>query len=116
MHKLMLLFRRPPDIAAFETSWSEEFVARAERMPGLRRVAVTRIQGAAEGTTDLHMVHEFFFDDREALRAAMASPEGQEAGRALMSFASGGVEILFAEHLEEARPAPTAGAHASSPE
>jgi hypothetical protein len=34
----------------------------------------------------------------------MTSPQGQEAGRALMSFAAGQVSLYFAEHLEEERP------------
>jgi hypothetical protein len=36
----------------------------------------------------------------------MMSPEGQAAGHALMAFAAGVVNIVFAEHLEEDRPLP----------
>ena len=103
MHKIMLLFRRAEDTLEMERRWSEHFVRRAERMPGLRRVAVSRVVGAPGPGGDLHMVHEFYFDDLAALRAAMASAEGQEAGRALMSFAADSVQIYFAEHLEEPR-------------
>jgi hypothetical protein len=49
------------------------------------------------------MVHEFYFDDLQALQQALASPEGQIAGKALMSFAAEHVTICFAEHMEEAR-------------
>jgi uncharacterized protein (TIGR02118 family) len=103
VHKLMLLFKKPQDVAAFETEWSERFVVLAERMPGIRRIAVIRVTGGPEGGADLHMIHEFYFDNSDALESAMISPEGQAAGKVLMSFASANVEILFAEHMEEDR-------------
>ena len=84
----MLVFRPPLDPTAFEQRWSEEFVPRAEKMPGLRRVALARTYGGPTGPTDVYLVHEFFFDDAEALRQAMTSPEGIDAGQALMGFAS----------------------------
>ena len=105
MHKLMLLFRQPADVVEFETRWSNEFVAIAEQMPGLRKVAVSRIVGGPDQETDLHLVHELFFDDLDSLRRAMVSPEGQAAGHALMAIAPQHVTICFSEHLEEARPA-----------
>ncbi len=107
----MLIFRRPADVTGFETRWSEEFVPKAEKMPGLRRVAVSRVYGGAAGEVDVLLVHEFCFDDAQALRQAMTSPEGQAAGRALMGFAANQVTLCFAEHMEESRPAvPKGGA------
>lgn len=106
MHKLILVFRPPLDPTTFEQRWSEEFVPVAERMPGLRRVALARTYGGPAGPTDVYLIHEFYFDDAEALRRAMLSPEGVEAGRALMGFAARQVSLAFAEHLEEARPIP----------
>jgi uncharacterized protein (TIGR02118 family) len=103
LYKLTLLFHKPDDPMAFETRWSEEFVPRAEKMPGIRRVAVSRVTGGLEEDVDLHLMHEFFFDDAEALREAMASPEGQSAGRTLMEIAGPFVSLFFSEHLEEER-------------
>ena len=103
MHKLMILFRRSADSVDMETRWSNEFVKQAEAMPGLRRVSMSRVVGGLSGDVDLHMVHEFYFDDLQALQQALASPEGQIAGKALMSFAEKHVTLCFAEHMEEAR-------------
>jgi uncharacterized protein (TIGR02118 family) len=103
VHKLMLVFRKPDDIDRFEEIWSERFVGLAEKMPGIKRVTVSRVSGSPGGQTDLHLVHEFFFEDAASLAKAMASPEGQAAGKALMSFAAEFVEVTFAEHLEEDR-------------
>jgi uncharacterized protein (TIGR02118 family) len=106
VHKLILIFRPPLDPTIFERRWSEEFVALAERMPGLRRVSLARAYGGPAGATEVYLVHEFYFDDAEALQQAMTSPEGQQAGRALMGFAARQVSLTFAEHLEEERPIP----------
>ncbi len=103
MHKLIVLFRAPKDPPEFERRWSEAFLPPAEQMPGLRRIVVSRIHGGPGGPVDLHLLHEFFFDDEPALRAAMASPAGQQAGQALMAFAADQVTLCFAEHLEEER-------------
>ena len=103
MHKLIVQFKSTGDPTRLETQWSGRFVPLAEKMPGIRRVSVTRIIGGGMGASDLHMVHEFYFDDLAALQHAMASDEGQEAGQALMAFAADSATILLAEHLEEAR-------------
>jgi hypothetical protein len=50
------------------------------------------------------MIHEFYFEDEDSLRQAMLSEEGQLTGQALLTFAADIVTIVFAEHLEEARP------------
>jgi uncharacterized protein (TIGR02118 family) len=105
MHKLMILFRRPDSIDDFETAWSHSFVPAAEQMPGIRRVTVSRPLESLHGPSDLYLVHEFFFDNLASARAAMASARGQEAGKALMSFAADKVTLCFAEHLEEDRAA-----------
>jgi uncharacterized protein (TIGR02118 family) len=101
MYKLIALFTEPAEIETFETRWSHEFVPLAEKMPGLRRAVVSRIEGGPGGPVLYYLVHEFYFDDKEALLAAMTSPEGTEAARCLMSIAPKDVTLLFAEHMEE---------------
>jgi uncharacterized protein (TIGR02118 family) len=101
VHKLMLIFRRPKDLAAFETRWSHDFVRAAEKMPGIRRVTVSRINGGLSDNVDFHLVHEFYFDNAESMRRAMASEKGQKAGNILMSFAADIVTLCFAEHWED---------------
>jgi uncharacterized protein (TIGR02118 family) len=103
MYKLMVIFHLSHDILELEKQWSENFVAHAEKMPGLRRVSVSRVRGSLMEQTRIHLVHELFFDDETALRQALASSEGQTAGRALMEFAADNLTLLMAEHLEEAR-------------
>jgi len=102
VHKLVLILRGKEEAVRLERGWSDEFVALAEKMPGLRRVMVGRAVGSPDGRSDVLLVHEFLFDDLPALLAGMTSPEGQAAGAALMRFAGDRAELLFAEHHEMA--------------
>ncbi len=102
LHKLILLFSQPHDAVDFDRRWSENFVTVVERMPGLRRVSVSRVTGIATGEFRPYLVHELFFHNGQGLGEAMASREGQAAGRALMALAPGKVTLCFAEHHEMA--------------
>ncbi|MGA9533494.1 MAG: EthD family reductase [Anaerolineales bacterium] len=101
MHKLILLFHKPDDVDQFEQRWSHEFVPTAEAMPALRRVSISRIHGGLSPDSDIYLVHELYFDDRRSLEEAMASAEGQHAGKLLVSIVGDKVDVLFAEHLED---------------
>lgn len=103
MHKLMVIFHPSGDPVELEQQWSETFVARAEKMPGLRRVSVSRVRERLIERTRIQLIHEFYFEDEPALHRALASPEGQAAGKALMRFAAEDVTLVTAEHLEEPR-------------
>ncbi|MBU2610797.1 MAG: EthD family reductase [Chloroflexi bacterium] len=101
MHKLSILFESPENEQAFQLGW-QKFLGLAEKMPGLRRETVSRVErvlfGKSEG--ELVLIHELLFDSKEALDAAMQSPEGQAAGTFLQSFTGGRVVLLLAEHME----------------
>ena len=105
MQKLILIFREVDRAGDYLIGWSTRFVAIAERMPGLRRVTVSHVEGGPAGASAVRLIHELYFDDRAALTAAMASPEGMAAGEALVELLGAEpdvVEMLFAEHQEGA--------------
>jgi uncharacterized protein (TIGR02118 family) len=106
--KLVILFAQPPDPAAFDRRWSEEFVPLAEALPGLRRVVVSHTRGGPAGAVAVHLIHELHFDDMAALTAAMASPPGVAAGQCLVRLAGGSAQLLFAEHMEDIPHPPAA--------
>jgi uncharacterized protein (TIGR02118 family) len=113
-HKLIILFKRPADPADFQRRWSEEFVPLAEQLPGLRRITVSVAHGGPAGSVDVHLIHELHFDTLEAVKAAMAAPEGLRAGRCLVDLAGQRAELVFAEHMEDApRLHPAASATAT---
>ena len=101
-YKLVILFSQPADPADFERRWSEEFVPLADKMPGLKRVVVSRVQGGPAGPAEVYLIHELHFESHQALTTAMASAQGVAAGQCLIHIAEKSATLLFAEHLEDA--------------
>ncbi len=99
MVKLIALYRKPADPAAFDKLYFETHVPLVMKIPNLRRVEVSRVTGAPRGEPELYLMAEMYFDDPAALKAAMASPENDAAGKNLMGFARGLVTFLFAEEI-----------------
>ena len=101
MAKLMVLYGKPRDAAAFDAYYFEKHVPVAKKLPGLKRFEVSA--GAInmpQGGPPYHLVAQLEFDSLQALGAAMASPEGRAAGADLASFATGGADLLVFETRE----------------
>lgn len=97
MVKLVALYRHPDDRADFDRRYFEEHLPLANRMPGLRRVEISRVVGAPAGDPPYYLMAELYFDDRAALDAAMVSEAGRAAARNLMGFAGPLVQFMIAE-------------------
>lgn len=97
MVKLIALYKKPTDAAAFDKAYFETHLPLVKKVPNLRRIEISRVTGAPRGEPELYLVAELYFDDKAAMDAAMASPENAEAGKNLMSFARGLVTFLYAE-------------------
>ncbi len=80
MVKVMIFLSRRPGMGD-EEFWSYvrgRHAPLVRRMPGLRRLVVNYGLGAPDGgSLPFDVVAEDWFDSVEALRAALASPEGQ---------------------------------------
>jgi len=101
MVKLVALYRKPADPAAFDHAYLQTHVPLVKKIPNLRRVDVARVTGAPRGEAEYYMIAEMYFDNKAAMDAAMASPENAEAGKNLMSFARGLVTFVYAEQVSE---------------
>ncbi len=94
--KLIALYRRPADPAAFDEAYFGTHAPLIRQVPGLQRMTVTRFTRTVMGD-DLYMMAEMVFADAEALKAAMRSPEMAAAGENLNSFAGGLVTLLYGQ-------------------
>jgi len=94
--KLVALYKKPADVAAFEKHYREIHTPLAKKMPGLRKMEVSHVTGAPGGEPKFYMMAELFFDNDEAMKAALASPEGKAAGKDVMSFAGDIIYMMFA--------------------
>lgn len=97
MVKLVALYKRPDDPEAFEHHYTETHLPLVRKMPGLRRLEAGRITGAVGGEAPYFLIAEMYFDDQEALRAALRSPEGRAAGEDLQRFAAGMVTMMYTQ-------------------
>lgn len=100
MVKLIALYTRPDDPAAFDTHYREVHAPLAARMPGLRRMEVNRVTGSPAGEPRYYQVASLYFDDMAALKNAMKSPEGQAAAKDVMGFAGKYLHMMVAEVQE----------------
>jgi uncharacterized protein (TIGR02118 family) len=104
MVMLIALYKKPADVQQFEDHYFNIHVPLANKIPGLRKVEISRITGSPQGLSEYHLMAELYFDNMDALKSAMSSPEGKAAGKDIMSFASEIVYMMFAE-AEEKVPA-----------
>ena len=98
MIKLIALYKKPEDEAAFQEHYQRVHTPLVERIPGLLSIRVSRITGApGDRETPYYQFAEMIFPDRATFDAAMASAENQAAGKDLISFAKGIVTLMVAE-------------------
>jgi len=97
MTKVIAVYRQPKDPKSFDKYYAETHTPLAKKMPGLRRLEVTRITGAAGTTSDVYQVAELYFDDPGARETALSSKEGKAVVDDLPKFAAGLVSIYFGD-------------------
>jgi uncharacterized protein (TIGR02118 family) len=105
MYKLTLIFHDNPAIPDLMERWSNDFVPLADKLPGLRLVSVSHVDGGPAGPSEIRLIHDLIFDDVQAMTAAMQSPAGVAAGQCLVRLtrnAPGSVTMLFADHKQDA--------------
>jgi uncharacterized protein (TIGR02118 family) len=80
MYKLYAVWTSPlpGQEEAFERHYAEAHLPLAASIPGVRKVVATRTSDSlGGGEAALHRITELWFDDRAAMQAAEASPEGE---------------------------------------
>lgn len=97
MVKLVAIYRKPEDVEAFDQHYFNTHAPLAEKMPGLIKLEVAKVYGSPAGESDLHLIAEMYFESKEAMMAALKSPEGKATGKDVMSFAGNIISMHFAE-------------------
>jgi uncharacterized protein (TIGR02118 family) len=100
MIKFAVMFRQPDNMADFENAYND-FLALVERMPNIKRRQVVHVLGSPLGDPPYHRLLEIYFDSEDLFKAALLSPQGQEAGNELARFKPGSFDVQFAEVYEE---------------
>lgn len=78
MARMVVVYRTPADVAAFERHYFTTHVPLTKQLPGLRRYDVSHGPIMSPfGPSDAYMIATLHFDDMAAIRAAFASEAGQ---------------------------------------
>jgi uncharacterized protein (TIGR02118 family) len=84
MHRITIQYGAPADPEAFEQHYAEVHVPLASTLPGLRRFSRSHPRGL--GGEAPYFIAELWFDDADALKAAMKSPEMAETAADAQTF------------------------------
>lgn len=94
MVKLIALYKTPSETDDFDRHFDAVHLPLLRSYPGLRKLELTRIEGAPLGEARYRIMVELYFDDRAAMDAALASAEGKAVTRDLMAFAASLVTVF----------------------
>ena len=100
MAKLVALYKKPENPADFDDKYFNTHIPLANKIPGLKKCEVSRIEGSPMGESEYYLMAELYFENMDALKAGMSSPEGRESGKNLMSFAKDVTYMMFAEEAK----------------
>ena len=103
MARMVVIYRTPQDVGAFDRHYFGTHVPLAKKIPGLRKYEVS--DGAIAtpvGTSGVHLIGTLHFDDLAAIKRAVASPQGQAAGadRRLFAPDSSGFQMFLFDSRE----------------
>ena|ERR1700712_4613169 len=95
--KLVVLYTQPEDVEAFEQHYLGVHGPLVEKVPGLVRFESARFTAAADrGEVAWHRIAELWFEDSQAMQAALGSPEGVATGNDYAQIAPPGSRMLVA--------------------
>ena len=98
MHRITIEYGTPADTEAFEKHYAEVHVPLASTLPGLRRFTTSHPRGL--GTDAPYFVAELWFEDGDALKAALKSPEMAATGADAQTFDVASTTMFSGEVLE----------------
>ncbi len=103
MARMVVIYRTPKNVDAFDRHYFEIHVPLAKKIPGLRKYEVS--DGpivTPAGTSNVHRIGTLHFDDLAAIRRAFASAEGQAAGadRRLFAPDDSGVQVFLFDNRD----------------
>ena len=101
MAKIVALYKKPADAAAFDTYYFSTHVPKAKGLTGLRSYEVsTGPVATPAGDSPYHLVALLGFDSLAAIQSVMGSPQGQAVAADLANFAQAGVDLLVFDTKE----------------
>lgn len=79
--KLIVLYSNIKDPEKFDEYYKNVHIPLAKKIPGVRKIVVSKVKGVAVGKANYYQVVEVYFDDIESLKKASESKEAKEASK-----------------------------------
>lgn len=100
--KLLVLYNRPTDPAAFDSYYAEMHMPIVKMIPSMQSFVVSTgpITAPDGSQSSYHQIAELTFDSMADLQAAMSSSAGRTTAGDLRNFAGAGVTLLVYETRE----------------
>ena len=103
MARMVVIYKKPADVKAFEKHYFETHIPLTKKIPGLRKYEISRGPiTVVAGPPDVYLIGTLYFDDVDAIKKAFASPEGQAAAadRRLYAPDDSGVQMFVFDNRE----------------
>lgn len=102
MIKMIALYKHPENKEAFDDHYFNVHAPITAKIPGLRKMEVTKIVGSPMGGEGkYYLMCEMYYDDMDSLKAAMKTEEGKASGKDAMSFAGDIITLMIGEEVNE---------------
>lgn len=98
---MVALFRKPENTEEFDKYYFETHIPLTEKIPGLRKVEITKFTGSPMGESPYYLMCEMFYDSFDAFKEASKTDESKASGRDVMKFAGDIVTFMFGEEVNE---------------
>jgi len=99
MHKLLALYKIPTDEAAFFAHYNAVHLPLVEKIPGLVKTEVTRIDRTLMGEEGNFLLAELYFADPESFKIAMKSEANSAVGADAVALAPGILTVMTGHTL-----------------
>jgi uncharacterized protein (TIGR02118 family) len=103
MAGMVVIYKKPADVKAFDKHYFETHIPLAKKLPGLRKYEISSGPVTALiGPPDVYLIGTLYFDDLDAIKKAFASAEGQAAGadRRIYAPDDSGVQTFIFDNRE----------------
>jgi uncharacterized protein (TIGR02118 family) len=98
MARILAMYTKPADAAAWDEHYYNHHIPLAKKVPGLRRLELSRGEITSPlGPVPYHLIGSLYFDSVAAAQAGFASPEGQAAAADAASFMQPGDMLLLVD-------------------
>jgi uncharacterized protein (TIGR02118 family) len=103
MARMVVIYRTPKDVEAFDRHYFQTHIPLAKKLPGLRKYEISRGPVTVmAGPPDVYLVGTVHFDDLDAMKKAFASAEGRAtaADRQIYAPDDTGVQMFLFDDRE----------------